>query len=209
MLADTFRLRFGIVGGFPFGELIARDALVLFLPLFFVRVFETKYQLVNRNIIKRLVKLSSHRFSALRASHRTTIGTDQSLLTRSRKESGRTLNAPLEVRIFHQSAITQFPLKQIVYAFVQYALQHQIEIGKVLEHIVFAHPIGVLQFGQLTERTRAIVYAALGDLNGKIVLCTILTATMLALQHCYDLVHWIFARAQFAILLQQTDCVLQ
>lgn len=40
MLADTFRLRFGIVGGFPFGELIARDALVLFLPLFFVGVLK-------------------------------------------------------------------------------------------------------------------------------------------------------------------------
>lgn len=200
MLVDALRLRLGIVGRLPVGELIARDSFVLGLPL----------ECISYHIDCKMIEMfRTNRFVALRTRHRTAVRTDEPLLARPCNESGRTLDTPLEIRILFQGAIAKLLLEQIVHSVVQNRSQQHVQLAKVVEHIVLAHDVVFVHLGQLAVRTRAVVEAALGDLNGEIVAGAVLATAVFALQHRDELGQRIAAGAQFALLLQQVERLFQ
>lgn len=135
MLLHSLGLQLRIVFPLPFEVRLAAGALVLALP----------------------------GLATLGTGHRATVGAYQTLLLGPGKEAGRALYAPLEVGVLEQGAIAQLTLEQFVHIVVQNALKENVQIGKVLQvFILMLHCVA--QFGQLTERTAAVVDAAIGNL---------------------------------------------
>ena len=76
------------------------------------------------------------------------------------------MDAPLEVRILHQSSISELPLEELVNFFVQDVLEEDVQVGEVFQGVVVRDG-WVVQFGELAEGTDAVGYRSIGDLEGK------------------------------------------
>lgn len=135
MLLDTLSLQLRVVFPLPLQVCLAAAALVLALP----------------------------RLTALGAGHGATVRADESLLLGPGKESGGTLDAPLEVGVLQECSIAELALKQLVYVAVENALQEDVQVGEVLQVLILMLGF-VAQLGQFAKGATAIVDTAIGDL---------------------------------------------
>lgn len=90
------------------------------------------------------------------------------------------LNAPLEVRILHQSPVSELPLEKLVDRRIEQSLQLYIQIAKIFENLVF---VRVLEIRFFAKRTNGIRNVPVANLDGEVILCAFVAAAMYALEH--------------------------